>query len=113
MYEKLKDKEHFKPYRVLSLDGGGMRGLYTASLLKSLSERFCKSSNKDIGKGFDLIVGTSTGGILAAGLVAGIEIDKIIEIYYKEGKNIFKSPVPNNFLRKIIWAFCHIKKTSK
>ena len=59
-----------KPYRVLSLDGGGMRGLYTASLLNTLSDRF--GNQLDVGKGFDLIVGTSTGSILAAGLVAGI-----------------------------------------
>ena len=68
-----KTKGYTKPYRVLSLDGGGMRGLYTASVLKSLMNRVSKPGNdKDIGKGFDLIVGTSTGGILACGLVAGI-----------------------------------------
>ena len=100
-------KGYVKPYRVLSLDGGGMRGLYTASVLKSLSERFCKSSNKDIGKGFDLIVGTSTGGILATGLVAGIPIDEIMEIYSTKGEDIFINPKPNSSdgLKKLWWAF--------
>ncbi len=99
--------EQIKPYRVLSLDGGGMRGLYTASVLKSLSERFCKSSKKDIGKGFDLIVGTSTGGILATGLVAGIPIDEIMEIYSTTGRDIFTDPKPNNsnILKKYWWIF--------
>ena len=76
-----------KPYRVLSLDGGGMRGLYTASVLQSLVNRFSRSNsgNKDIGKGFDLIAGTSTGGILACGLAAGVPIKNIIELYSKKG----------------------------
>ena len=95
-----------KPYRVLSLDGGGMRGLYTAALLKSLSQQFGKSSKKDIGKGFHLIVGTSTGGILACGLAAGIPIDEIMEIYSKAGKDIFTNPMPNDSsdLKKLSWA---------
>ena len=41
-----------KPFRVLSIDGGGMRGLYTASFLESLTDRFHPSNKKDIGKGF-------------------------------------------------------------
>ena len=98
-----------KPYRVLSLDGGGMRGLYTASVLKSLSERFCESSKKDIGKGFDLIVGTSTGGILATGLVAGIPIDEIMDIYYTKGRDIFTNPKPNS-LKKYWWALKALRK---
>jgi len=54
-----KTKEQVKPYKVLSLDGGGMRGLYTASVLQSLVNRFSDPNHKvdkDIGKGFDLIV---------------------------------------------------------
>ncbi len=94
-----------KPYRVLSLDGGGMRGLYTASVLQSLVNRFSRpgGKNKDIGKGFDLIVGTSTGGILACGLVAGIPIDKIIELYSKNGNRIFTNPFPSKKVLKQLW----------
>ena len=95
-----------KPYRVLSLDGGGMRGLYTASVLKTLSNRFSwrsNSKNKDIGKGFNLIVGTSTGGILACGLVAGIPINKIVELYSKKGNKIFTDPLPSKYTKKLWW----------
>lgn len=60
-----KELHQEKPYRVLTIDGGGMRGLYSATVLDTLSRRFaCQTDSEqlDIGKGFDLIVGTSTGG---------------------------------------------------
>ena len=82
---------------VLSLDGGGMRGLYSATVLKVLGERFAKlqqSGPLDIGKGFDLVVGTSTGAILAAGIAAGVPIDEIANLYEKIGPRIFPRPMP-------------------
>lgn len=102
-----------KPYRVLSLDGGGMRGLYTASVLQSLVNRFSRSNsgNKDIGKGFDLIAGTSTGGILACGLAAGIPINRIMELYSKKGNRIFTDPFPSKeVLKKLWWMFKNSRK---
>jgi patatin-like phospholipase/acyl hydrolase len=85
------------PFRVLSLDGGGIRGLYTATVLKILSEYFSSlqsggKPNPDctkIGKYFNLIVGTSTGGILAVALAAGISLDKVISLYEEAGPYIF------------------------
>ena len=104
---KLQAERHERPYRVLSLDGGGMRGLYTASVLQSLVSCFSGSDNKrdkDIGKGFDLIVGTSTGGILACGLVAGVPISRIIELYFKKGKKIFTRPFPYREFKQFFWS---------
>ncbi|MDE0118969.1 MAG: CBASS cGAMP-activated phospholipase [Bdellovibrionales bacterium] len=97
-------------YKVLSLDGGGMRGLYTASVLKTLVSCFSDPSDrgidKDIGKGFDLIVGTSTGGILACGLAAGVSINKIIELYSKKGQKIFTYPFPSKEVKEqLLWGF--------
>ena len=60
--------------RVLSLDGGGMRGVYSAEYLAALSDAFAKKRNVaelDLGGAFDLVVGTSTGAILACGIAAG------------------------------------------
>ncbi len=55
--------------RILSIDGGGMRGIVSAVLLQSLEEKLCLYSNKPnakIGDYFDLVAGTSTGSILTA-----------------------------------------------
>ena len=93
-----------KPFRVLSLDGGGMRGLYTASVLSTLAQRFSPKNPLDIGKGFDLIVGTSTGGILACALASGVSIDRVIDLYRNEGPKIFGDPVPKNVAAKLLWA---------
>ena len=85
------------PIYVLALDGGGMRGLYAATLLRTLSDRFAEpkaSKQLDIGKGFDLVVGTSTGAILAAAVAAGIPLARITSLYEEAGPRIFRSPIP-------------------
>lgn len=94
-----------KPYRVLTIDGGGMRGLYSATVLDTLSRRFaCQTDCEllDVGKGFDLIVGTSTGGILACALAAGVKTTEIIKLYRDEGPKIFQDPISDNWKR---WAW--------
>ena len=103
-----------KPYRVLSLDGGGMRGLYTASVLQSLVNRFSRPNDrdKDIGKGFDLIAGTSTGGILACGLAAGVSVRKIIELYSKKGHKIFTNPFPSKQWKRLWWGIKNSRKSA-
>ena len=54
-----------RPLRVLAIDGGGIRGVIPAMVLAEIERR----SNKRISELFDLIAGTSTGGILALGLI--------------------------------------------
>jgi len=108
------DADSKKPFRVLTLDGGGMRGLYTASLLLTLAQRFnpkFKNVKPDIGKSFDLICGTSTGAILACALTAGISIDEICNLYIKKGQEIFPDPVPSKEFPKI-WLLKYLKKPS-
>lgn len=95
-----------KPFRVLTLDGGGMRGLYTAVVLHTMMKRFAASSDSpdlDIGKAFNLIVGTSTGGILACALAAGVSTSRIIELYTKHGPKIFSNPIPKKKLALAFW----------
>ena len=72
-------------YRILSLDGGGIRGVITAMWLREL-ESILGSPVRDH---FDLIVGTSTGSILACALAMGKRPDDIINLYETRGQIIF------------------------
>ncbi|QDU50484.1 patatin-like phospholipase family protein [Gimesia panareensis] len=74
-----------KKYRILSLDGGGIRGLITAIWLKRLQDEL----EKPLHNYFDLIAGTSTGALLACGISKGINIDKIIDLYVEKGREVF------------------------
>lgn len=94
------------PFRVLTLDGGGMRGLYTATLLECLADRFSTRLGRptlDIGAGFDLIVGTSTGGILASALAYGVSARTITNLYREKGPEIFTDPQPTGRLALGLW----------
>jgi hypothetical protein len=72
-------------FKVLSLDGGGIRGTYTAAVLAELEEQL----GKPLRDYFDLIVGTSTGGIIALGLGCGIPPSRMVELYRTAGPRIF------------------------
>ena len=101
-----------KPFRVLSLDGGGMRGLYSATLLQVLARRFdgrFNDNSPDIGPAFDLICGTSTGAILACGLASGISLNTIRDLYIQEGSGIFPNPSPKK-KNLFWWCLKHHKK---
>src|SRR5690349_4100610 len=84
-----------RPIRVLALDGGGIRGVIPATVLAEL-ERRC---NKPIAALFDLIAGTSTGGILALGLTAPDaanpgqprhSANDLVALYAQKGSVIFR-----------------------
>lgn len=95
-----------KRLRVLSIDGGGMRGLYTAAYLSSLVKRYEKTrgeANLDIGKGFDLITGTSTGAIIACALAAGVSLDRVSALYRQRGPDIFPLKLPKRFGWNLAW----------
>lgn len=72
-------------FRILALDGGGIRGAYTASVLATLE----KEIGEPITRHFDLIAGTSTGGILAVGLGMGLSPLQMLEFYRSRGPVIF------------------------
>lgn len=82
------------PYRILSLDGGGIKGVVPAAFLASLEEEL----DGPIGEYFDLIVGTSTGGILALGLGLGFRASELLKFYEDLGPKIFDG---NGILRMI------------
>ncbi len=74
-----------QPFRILCLDGGGIRGVFTAAVLAKWEAMGIPS----IAEHFDLIAGTSTGGILALGLGLGLSAQDIVKFYTKEGPVIF------------------------
>lgn len=73
-------------YRVLSIDGGGIRGLVTVVLLERLAAEPALAGWLDR---VDLIAGTSTGGLLALGLARGLPLATIRDLYVSRGEKIF------------------------
>ncbi|HEY1260488.1 MAG TPA: CBASS cGAMP-activated phospholipase [Stellaceae bacterium] len=71
----------------MSIDGGGIRGIFPAAVLAGLEEQFLGGSS--IAGYFDLIAGTSTGGILALGLGAGLTATELLRLYVDRGGEIF------------------------
>lgn len=81
-----------RPYRVLSLDGGGMRGIYTGAFLARLTDQFARKRGDpalDLGLGFDLITGTSTGAIVGCALAVGRPMSEVVALYREHGRKIF------------------------
>ena len=74
-----------RPRRILSIDGGGILGTFPAAFLAEME----KDLDHPIGSYFDLIAGTSTGGILAIGLAMGIPASSLLDLYEKPGPEIF------------------------
>lgn len=77
--------EPAEPFRVLALDGGGIRGAFTAAFLAEVES----ISRKSIADHFDLITGTSTGGIIALALSVGRPAAEVLEFYQQDGPLIF------------------------
>ncbi len=82
-------------FKILSLDGGGMRGVFSAAFLCALEEELGKRTADY----FDLVVGTSTGGIIGIALGLGISAKEILDFYVSEGKHIFGN---NGFVQRAI-----------
>jgi patatin-like phospholipase/acyl hydrolase len=96
-------------FRVLALDGGGIRGIFTASFLAT-TEDLARGRIADF---FDLIVGTSTGGIIGLGVALGIAARRILGLYLDAGprifrrscraRMIFRPKYRNDALAKVLW----------
>lgn len=77
-------------FQILSLIGGGIRGAFVTSYLKELESKL----GRPIAECFDLIAGTSTGGIIAAGLAFGHTAADMHDFYVNHGKSIFTERIP-------------------
>jgi patatin-like phospholipase/acyl hydrolase len=77
--------EGSRRFTVLSIDGGGVRGIFAAAVLASLE----RDTGTRIADHFDLVVGTSTGGIIALGLGAGMSPEEVLALYIDNADSIF------------------------
>lgn len=76
--------------RILSIQGGGVNGIFAARLLELTEERLRKEGRTaNAGAYFDLIAGTSTGGLIALGLAMRIPASQIVDLYRKKSEQIF------------------------
>ncbi len=82
------------PIKILSIDGGGTRGLFPATLLTQLE----KDLGKRVTEVFDVIIGSATGGIIATALAAGLPTEQIRNIYQNEARDL----LPRNIFRQFI-----------
>lgn len=98
-----------KKFRILSIDGGGLRGIIPVLILKEIERR----SGKRITDLFDMIAGTSTGGLIACGLTVSDDgknpkytLEDIEKIYTERGKDIFPK---KNFIKSFISSVSSLK----
>lgn len=75
------------PFRILALSGGGYLGLYTAIVLAQIEQRL----GEPLGRRFDLIAGTSVGGLLAMALAFEVPMAAIVELFRTRGEEVFSS----------------------
>lgn len=96
-------------FQILALSGGGFRGLYTAHILAELE----RAAGKPLAQCFDLLAGTSVGGILALGLSAEVPAAQMRDKFGERGKAIFSNRArPKDWFRIAIdfgRSFCKPK----
>jgi patatin-like phospholipase/acyl hydrolase len=78
-----------KPFRILSLDGGGAKGFYTLGVLKQI-----EAMAGPLHERFDLVFGTSTGSIIAALICLGRPVDEIRALYLEHVVKIMREVMP-------------------
>lgn len=82
-----------QPFYILAIDGGGIRGVFPAHILKCIQSHLKVSLLKKFG----MIAGTSTGSIVAAAVALEISLEEVIDLYQEHGAAIFK--------RRPFWNF--------
>jgi hypothetical protein len=93
------------PKKLLAIDGGGIRGVLALEVLQRIEDLLkAKSGKADfrLADYFDYIAGTSTGGIVAAGLSVGMSVGEILKFYQEAGAQMF---VKANLLRRLRYEF--------
>lgn len=87
----MKTPEVQKPYRILTLDGGGAKGFYSLGVLREIEGLL----GKPLHECFDLVFGTSTGAIIAALIALGYSVDEIHALYKEHVPRVMKCKTPS------------------
>lgn len=95
-------ENQMQPFQALALSGGGFRGLYTAQILARIESDI----GEPIGSRFDLIAGTSIGGILALAVALEIPAQRIVDLFTEHGDAMFKR-------RLSLWGFLRASYSSQ
>jgi len=99
MNSRTRDEHLFGPgpKRILCLDGGGIRGALSLGFLERIESLLRERAGGDpefrLSDYFDLIGGTSTGSIIAAGLALGFSVAKLQQLYQSLAEEVFKKPL--------------------
>ena len=94
--------------RILALDGGGIRGVYSLEILLRMQEMLREHAGSPhlvLADHFDFFAGTSTGAVIATCLSWGLDVEKVLELYVEHGKTMFQRvpwyrPVKRMFVSK-------------
>ncbi|MBX2854585.1 MAG: patatin-like phospholipase family protein [Rhodobacteraceae bacterium] len=90
--------------KLLALDGGGILGMMSLQILKEIESKLAQTAPDPekfrLGDYFDYIGGTSTGGIIAAGLAMGMSVDQLIRLYRDKAADIFEK---RTFMFRRMW----------
>ncbi|MHB1142760.1 MAG: CBASS cGAMP-activated phospholipase [Sulfuricaulis sp.] len=98
-----------KKMRILTIDGGGIKGVLPAAFLAQIE----KQTGKRIVDHFDLIAGTSTGGVIAIGLGMGMSASEILDLYEKKGASIFYQDYDSVFGRLQMLAMKFLRSAKR
>ena len=89
-----------QPRRILSIDGGGVRGIIPALALEALEAATGRLARES----FDFLAGTSTGAVIAAAVGSGIPAERIVSLYRRRGPELFRRIPMVSLLRRIIFG---------
>lgn len=90
--QKIQSLIHKKGKRILALDGGGMKGLAMIEMLAEMERK----TGKQIYELFDMVCGTSTGGLLAMAIYCKLDMQRCKELYLRLGKRLFDKSSKKN-----------------
>ena len=97
--------EQKAPRKLLALDGGGIRGVLSLQILARIEELLIRESGRSdyrLADYFDYVAGTSTGGIIAAGIALGMPVAEILSFYLNNGPDMFSRA---SLIRRLNYKF--------